>query len=192
QMCIRDSVGLIGFTDQVEVFVPPRSGRKHVLSVIQRVLTHESENRGTSPVAALEYLARLHKGHSVAVLVSDFVDDMDDDAGARTRFEHALKVAKRRHDIIPIRVEDPIELALPPVGLLAVEDLELLGAGGDLFVDLSRSNTERFSKQVAAERDAFEALMRKLSLPMVSIQCGEDWQSPLIAFFKHRGRRMRR
>lgn len=188
----NDRVGLIGFSDQVEVFVPPRSGRKHVLSVIQRVLTHESEHRGTSPVAALEYLARLHKGHSVAVLISDFVDDMDDDAATRTRFEHALKVAKRRHDIIPIRVEDPIELALPPVGLLAVEDLELLGAGGDLFVDLSRGNSERFAKQVATERGAFETLMKKLSLPMVSIQCGEDWQSPLIAFFKHRSRRMRR
>lgn len=188
----NDRVGLIGFSDQVEVFVPPRSGRKHVLSVIQRVLTHESEHRGTSPVAALEYLARLHKGHSVAVLISDFVDDTDDDAATRTRFEHALKVAKRRHDIIPIRVEDPIELALPPVGLLAVEDLELLGAGGDLFVDLSRGNSERFAKQVATERSAFETLMKKLSLPMVSIQCGEDWQSPLIAFFKHRSRRMRR
>ena len=188
----NDRVGLIGFSDQVEVFVPPRSGRKHVLSVIQRVLTHESEHRGTSPVAALEYLARLHKGHSVAVLISDFVDDTDDDAGTRTRFEHALKVAKRRHDIIPIRVEDPIELALPPVGLLSVEDLELLGGGGDLFVDLSRGNSERFAKQVATERGAFETLMKKLSLPMVSIQCGEDWQSPLIAFFKHRSRRMRR
>ena len=82
----NDRVGLVGFTDQVEVFVPPRSGRKHVLSVIQRVLTHEPEHRGTSPVAALEYLARLHKGHSVAVLISDFVDDTQHDPQAQARF----------------------------------------------------------------------------------------------------------
>jgi len=188
----NDRVGLVGFTDRVEVFVPPRSGRKHVLSVIQRVLTHEPEHRGTSPVAALEYLARLHKGHSVAVLISDFVDDTGEDPQAQTRFEHALKVAKRRHDIIPIRVEDPIELDLPAVGLLAVEDLEMLGITDDLFVDLSRGNTERFAKQVAAERESFDALMRKLSLPTVSIQCGQDWQTPLVAFFKRRARRNRR
>ena len=188
----NDRVGLIGFTDQVEVFVPPRSGRKHVLSVIQRVLTHEPEHRGTSCVAGLEYLARLHKGHTVSVLISDFVDDTTDDPEALGRFEHALKVARRRHDIIPIRVEDPIELELPPVGLLAVEDLELLGLGDDLFVDLSRGNTERFAKQVAAEREAFDSLMRKLSLPVVSIECGQDWQTPLVAFFKRRARRMRR
>lgn len=188
----NDRVGLIGFTDQVEVFVPPRSGRKHVLSVIQRVLTHEPQSRQTSAVVALEYLARLHKGHSVAVLISDFVDDSDVDAQARTRLEHALKVAKRRHDLIPIRVEDPIELSLPEVGLLAVEDLELLGLGDDLFVDLSRGNAKRFAAQVQAEREAFDTLMRKLSLPTVSIQCGEDWQSPLVGFFRRRSRRMRR
>ncbi len=188
----NDRVGLIGFTDQVEVFVPPRSGRKHVLSVIQRVLTHEPKSRQTSAVVALEYLARLHKGHSVAVLISDFVDESENDDHARTRLEHALKVAKRRHDLIPIRVEDPIELALPDVGLLAVEDLELLGLGDDLFVDLSRGNAKRFAAQVQSERNAFDALMRKLSLPTVSIQCGEDWQSPLVGFFRRRSRRMRR
>jgi uncharacterized protein (DUF58 family) len=79
----NDRVGLVGYTDRVEVFVPPRSGRKHVLSVIQRVLTHVPEHRGTSPTAALEYLARLHKGHSVAILISDFVDAVEADARAQ-------------------------------------------------------------------------------------------------------------
>lgn len=188
----NDRVGLIGFTDRVEVFVPPRSGRKHVLSVIQRVLSHEPSSRQTSAVVALEYLARLHKGHSVAVLISDFVDDSQEDTQQRNRLEHALKVAKRRHDVIPIRVEDPIELELPPVGLLAVEDLELLGLGSDVFVDLSPGAAKRFSEQVQAEREQFDALMRKLSLPTVSIRCGDDWQSPLVAFFRRRSRRMRR
>ena len=70
----NDRVGLIGFTDRVEVFVPPRSGRKHVLAVISRVLTHEPEHRGTRPAASLEYLSRLAVRHSVAILISDFVD----------------------------------------------------------------------------------------------------------------------
>jgi uncharacterized protein (DUF58 family) len=188
----NDRVGLIGFTDRVEVFVPPRSGRKHVLAVIQRVLTHRPEHRGTSAIAALQYLARLHKGHAVAVLVSDFVDVLGDPQGTGPdRLEHALKVAKRRHDLIPIRVEDPVELALPPLGLVTVEDLELLELGGDHVFDLSRGAVERYRNQVGRERLEFDRLMRKLSLPMVSIRCGDDWQKPLVAFFARRNRRMR-
>lgn len=191
----NDRVGLIGFTDRVEVFVPPRAGRKHVLAVIQRVLSHAPEHRGTDPSEALEYLVRLHKGHSVAVLISDFVDVAAEDStpgrGVQ-RFEHALKVARRRHDVIPIRVEDPVELELPALGLVAVEDLELLELGPDLVVDLSRRTSERYRRQVGEERLRFDRLMRKLSLPTVSIRCGEDWQKPLVAFFARRNRRLQR
>jgi uncharacterized protein (DUF58 family) len=195
----NDRVGLIGFTDRVEVFVPPRSGRKHVLAVVSRVLGHEPESRGTDPATALEYLVRLHKGHSVAVVISDFIDAVgpasrgsgDSRSEATSRFEHALKVAKRRHDIIPIRVEDPIELDLPPLGLVAVEDLELLGLGGDHVVDLGRGASRRYQREVGEERLRFDRLMNKLSLPSVSIRCGEDWQKPLVAFFARRNRGMR-
>jgi uncharacterized protein (DUF58 family) len=185
----NDRVGLVGFTDQVEVFVPPRSGRKHVLAVVQQILTHEPRSRGTSATIALEYLARLHKGHSVAVLISDFVDATIDENSQR--FEHALKVAKRRHDVIPIRVEDPVELELPPLGLVALEDLELLGANAHV-VDLTKRAAVRYREQVGRERLQFERLMRKLSLPMVSIRCGEDWRRPLVGFFARRNRGLRR
>jgi uncharacterized protein (DUF58 family) len=188
----NDRVGLLGFTDKVEVFVPPRSGRKHVLSVVQQVLTHEPQSRRTRPSAALESLARIAKGHTVAVLVSDFVDAVDEHGASwDPRFEHALKIARRRHEIIPIRVEDPIELALPPLGLVSVEDLELLELGDDTVVDLGAAAAKRYAAQVARERGAFERLMRKLSLATVDVRCGEDWQRPLVAYFTGRNRRMR-
>jgi len=195
----NDRVGLIGFTDRVEAFVPPRSGRKHVLAVVQRLLTHEPSRRGTKPSAALEYLAKVAKGHAVAVLISDFVDAVDPavaSAGAASeswdpRFEHALKVARRRHEVIPIRVEDPIELELPPLGLVAMEDLELLELGGDTVVDLGPGAAARYRKQVEREREAFERLMRTLSLATVNVRCGDDWQQPLVAYFARRNRRMR-
>jgi uncharacterized protein (DUF58 family) len=205
----NDRVGLIGFTDRVEVFVPPRSGRKHVLAVVSRVLGHEPEHRGTDPTAALEYLVRLQKGHSVAIVISDFIDAVAPDPGGRaasgsrgpigsgtssgagpSKFEHALKVARRRHDVIPIRVEDPIELELPPLGLVAVEDLELLGLGEGV-IDLGRGAAQRYRREVGEERLRFDRLMNKLSLPSVSIRCGEDWQKPLVAFFARRNRGMR-
>ena len=191
----NDRVGLIGFTDQVEVFVPPRSGRKHVLAVVQRVLTHEPIHRGTRASAGLEYLARLHKGHAVAILISDFVDALPleaaraDEAAA---FERALKLARRRHDVVAIRVEDPLELELPPLGIVALEDLELLGLGGDAFIDLTRGRADRYRKSVGEERLRLERLMNKLRLEMMSIRCGDNWQQPLVSFFARRARRMRR
>ncbi len=190
----NDRVGLIGFTDRVEVFVPPRSGRKHVLAVISQVLSHEPEHRGTNAAAALEYVARLSRGSSVAIVISDFVDVVGEGADPETarRFEHALKIARRRHDVIPIRVEDPIELQLPALGLVTVEDLEMLELGPDTTVDLSPSAVRRYAAQVHAERLAFDKLMRKLSLPTMSIRCGDDWRAPLVAFFARRNRRLRR
>ena len=198
----NDRVGLIGFTDEVEVFVPPRSGRKHVLAVVQQLLTHEARHRGTRPAAGLEYLARLARGHTVAILISDFVDVLPDEpaSGRAPRpasegaqaFEHALKVVRRRHDLIPIRVEDPVELELPALGLVAIEDLELLGLGGDHFIDMSPRRAARYRERVAAERERFCLLLRKLRLDGMSIRCGDNWQKPLVHFFARRARRMRR
>jgi uncharacterized protein (DUF58 family) len=190
----NDRVGLIGFTDRVEVFVPPRSGRKHVLAVISRVLSHEPQHRGTNVAAALEYVARLRKGQSVAILISDFVDAAGGggDPDTARRFEHALKIARRRHDLIPIRVEDPIELELPALGLVSVEDLEMLELGRDTLVDLGPKAIARYRAQVASERERFDKLMRKLSLSTMSIRCGDDWRRPLVAFFARRNRRLRR
>ena len=191
----NDRVGLIGFTDEVEVFVPPRSGRKHVLAVVQQLLTHETRRRGTRAASGLEYLARLARGHTVAILISDFVDVLPDEPARQDEahaFEHALKVVRRRHDLIPIRVEDPVELELPALGLVAFEDLELLGLGGEHFIDLSPRRAARYRKQVAAERERVDALLRKLRLDGMSIRCGDDWQKPLVHFFARRARRMRR
>jgi len=189
-----DRVGLIGFTDRVEVFVPPRSGRKHVLSVVQQVLTHVPQHRGTRPAAALEYLARLHRGHTVACLISDFVEAVEPGASAaeEAAFEHALKLARRRHDLIPIRVEDPLELTLPPLGLVELEDLEAIGVEGAATVDLAAGGAARYQQAVAHERARFDRLLRRLSIESFSVRAGEDWQAPLVAFFARRARRLGR
>jgi hypothetical protein len=94
--------------------------------------------------------------------------------------------------VIPIRVEDPIELELPPLGLVAVEDLELGEEGGDLFVALDRRSVGRYRDQVARERALLDALLRKLRLDSMSIRCGSDWQAPLVAFFRQRARKLKR
>lgn len=184
----NDRVGLIGFTDAVEVFVPPRSGRKHVLAVVQNILTHRPRSRETNLSVPLETMAQMGRRHAVVILISDFID-----AGLTdSRFERALKLVRRRNDVIPVRVEDPIEIALPNLGLLAVEDLELLGRGGIRLVDLGGRRAKRYREQVAREREAFDKLMNRLRLETMTIRCGENWEKPLVGFFERRARRMRR
>jgi uncharacterized protein (DUF58 family) len=204
----NDRVGLIGFTDTVEVFVPPRSGRKHVLAVIQTILTHQPRSRATDLSVGLETMARLGRRNAVVILISDFIGaglggDADGAGSARgTRFERALKLVRRQNDVIPVRVEDPIELALPELGLVAVEDLELLEGGGVRLIDLGgrwggrwfggKRRAKRYREQVAGEREAFDKLMNRLRLEAMSIRCGENWEKPLVGFFTRRARRMRR
>jgi uncharacterized protein (DUF58 family) len=189
----NDRVGLIGVTDKVEIVVPPRSGRKHVLSVIQKVLTHEPHSRNTRHEAGLEYLARLGTHGAVVIAISDFIAAVEPQAknAPISRFERALKLVRRRNDVIPVRVEDPIELELPALGLVAMEDLEALGLDEVGLWDLSPSRTRAYAQAVAAEREAFEALMRRLHLEVLSVRCGEPWEKPMVHFFERRARRLR-
>jgi uncharacterized protein (DUF58 family) len=189
----NDRVGLIGFSDRVEVFVPPRSGRKHVLAVVQQILTHQPSSRATDPAVALETMAQLGRRHAVTILISDFIDAVGEvRTNTKSRFERALELVRRRNDVIPVRVEDPLELELPALGLVAVEDLELLELDGITVIDLGGRRTKAYREQVARERAAFDALTRRLRLDTLSITCGQDWQQPLVRFFERRARRMRR
>jgi uncharacterized protein (DUF58 family) len=190
----NDRVGLIGFTDRVEVFVPPRAGRKHVLAVVQQILTHQPRSRRTDPAVGLETMAQLGRRHAVTILISDFIDAVGGSVenGKKPRFERALELVRRRNDVIPVRVEDPLELELPALGLVAIEDLELLELDGIDVIDLGGGRAKAYREQVAHERAAFDALTRRLRLDTLSITCGQDWQQPLIRFFERRARRMRR
>lgn len=186
----NDRVGLIGFTDEVEIFVPPRSGRKHVLAVISRILGHQPAHRGTRPEVALEYLARMGRSHAVVPLISDFIGVVP--SGATGRFERSLKLVRRRNDLIPIRVEDPIDRALPPLGLVAPEDLELLGVVPAQAYDLNARRARKYAAMAEEEATRFDALMARLRLETMSVACGASWQQPLVRFFERRARRMRR
>jgi uncharacterized protein (DUF58 family) len=190
----NDRVGLIGFTDAIEVFVPPRSGRKHVLAVVQQILTHRPRSRETNLAAGLETMARLGRRNAVVIMISDFIDAGlgSTDAERGSRFERALKLVRRRNDVIPVRVEDPLELELPNLGLVALEDLELLERGGVQLVDLGGGRARRYREQVARERAAFDKLMNRLRLEAMTIRCGGNWEKPLVGFFERRARRMRR
>jgi len=177
----NDRVGLIMFTDRVERFVPPKKGAKHVLRVVSEVLAFRPERRGTDIAAGLQFLSRVTKRQSVSFLISDFMT---------TGYEAALKVAHRRHDLVPIVLRDPLEKQLPDVGLAAFQDAE---TGEVVLFDTTR----RRARQLVAEKveDAWEEqrhLFRGLGIDFVELSTEGDYVRPLVMFFKHRAARMGR
>src|SRR3981081_309439 len=111
----NDKVGLILFTDRVELFIPPKKGRSHPLRLIREILFFEPAGRGTDPALALDYLNKIVTRRAVVFFISDF---------QAPDFSHTLAVSGRRHDFIAIQIQDEREQVLPNVGIITLEDAE--------------------------------------------------------------------
>ena len=174
----NDKVGLIIFSDQIEKFVPPRKGRRHVLRVLRELLYHRPEGRKTDIKGALEYLTHVQRKKAVTFLVSDFQDE---------GFERELAVAGRRHDLIAVRMGDVRERELPPVGLLELEDPE---TGERVLVNSSSPEFRReFGARVADQREALDRTLRRGKVDVIDVDTGRPYVKPLMRFFQERMRR---
>jgi uncharacterized protein (DUF58 family) len=171
----NDKVGLTLFTDGIERSFPPRKGPRHVLRLIRELLYCEPIGRGTCLRTALEHLNRTASRRTVVFLVSDFLD---------SGYDRALRIARRKHDIIPLVVSDQREFEMPNVGLIRLRDAE---SGKVVTLDTASRATRRAYQEStrarAAERDA---LFRKLRLDPIHIRTGEDFVEPLQKFFRRR------
>ncbi|MDX1383133.1 MAG: DUF58 domain-containing protein, partial [Thermoanaerobaculia bacterium] len=155
----NDRVGLIVFSDHVELFIPPKKGRGHVWRVIREILTHRPRREETSLDAALEYLGRVTRRRAVVFLISDFIDE---------GYAERLRVAARRHDVTAVPVLDPRELELPMVGLIELEDAE---SGEVLTVDTSdRRAVERYRQLVEQSLRRRESLFRSAGVGEIGIR----------------------
>lgn len=181
-----DRVGAVLFTDRVEKFVPPKKGKRHVLALVSEILSARPEGRGTDLPGALAYLGRVQRRKTVTFVLSDFLPPTG--AEADPGVEHALKVARRRHDVVPVAIGDPVERALPALGLTLVEDPET----GEAFpVDLrDRGVRRRYERLSAARAEGRRRLFQRLDLDAVELRCGDDYLKPLLAFFRARAKRM--
>ncbi|MBO5949619.1 MAG: DUF58 domain-containing protein [Fibrobacteraceae bacterium] len=179
----NDKVGLLIFTDQVELFIPPAKGRKHVLRLVREILYFKPEHHGTNLQAALEYAGKILSRRSVVVVMSDFLD---------SGFDNAFKVLRKRHDVLAVAVNDVRETELPPVGLVELEDPE---TGETLLVDTGDPYfRESFMRE--AKRNAREVAERfaRMSVDFVRILVKENFQdtaAPLIEHFRRRAREAR-
>jgi uncharacterized protein (DUF58 family) len=177
----NDRVGLIIFTDQVERFVPPKKGKKHVLRVISEILSYQPKSRGTDLAVGLDFMGHVAHHRSVAFLVSDFLSPQEG-------YEHALRIASRKHDLIPVVVSDPLEKDLPKVGLVDLYDPET----GELVVfDSSGPEARAFAESARAQETKREALFRRLSIDPIEVSADRPYLPDLTTFFEARARRLR-
>lgn len=175
----NDRVGLLIFTDEVELFVRPQKGRKHVLRVIREILCHEPTRRGTNIARALDYLNQVVKRRAVVFVISDFMDE---------DYETALRMTRRKHDTIAVAIDDPRELTLPDVGVIAVQDSETGETG---IVDTHRAALRRdYAEDARIRLETRRALMERLRVDLITLEVEEDYVRALHRFFRMRERRM--
>lgn len=171
----NDKVGLILFTDQVELFIPPKKGRSHILRIIRELIDYQVKGRGTNLAVALEYFHQVLKKRSICFVIGDFFT---------TGYENALRIASRRHDVIGIRVMDIRDESLPDIGLVEVLDPETgqtawLDTGSEL---VRQSYAERFRNYSTLFKQAFA----KAGADNIDILAHESYVQALLKFFQKR------
>ncbi|MBV7339657.1 DUF58 domain-containing protein [Chloroflexi bacterium TSY] len=179
----HDKAGLLIFTDQVELFIPPRKGRKHVLRIVRELLAFESQSRGTDLRLAFDTVNRILKRRSIVFFVSDFIADPES-------YQRALSVTNRRHDVVAIELQDPLERQIANVGLLALEDAE---SGELIWIDTGHGGWRReFQQRVDSDEQVKQQLFRRANVDHMVITTGADYTGPLTSFFQRRAQRLAR
>ncbi len=174
----NDKVGLVMFSDEIEMAVRPKKGTRHVLRVIREILSFKPRGHGTDIAGALEHLNHVTKRRCVTFVISDFLDP-------RSRL--ALKTANRRHDIIAVVLDDPREFELPDVGMIALEDAE---NGDTMLVDTSSSAVRRkFAADSAAARQERDRMLRSIDVDAIVLRTDQSYTEALMRFFRMRERR---
>lgn len=178
----NDKVGLLIFTDQIELFIPPRKGRHHVLRLIRELLAFEPQCQGTDIAIALETANQILKRRSIIFLVSDFLADP-------SSYQKALALSNRRHDLIAVDLQDPLETNIQPVGLIALEDPE---SGAIVWADTASGIwREAFTRRIHQLESNKIRAFREARVDRIGIATNEDYTAPLTAFFRQRARRLR-
>lgn len=176
-----DKVGLLMFSDRIELFVPPRSGRRHTLRLIREMLAFEPQSKGTDIDLALRETLQVLKKKSVVFLLSDLITDRP--------FENSLKILNRKHDCVALQIFDPIEHRWPSGLPVVVEDAE---TGELLTFPGGGRSLARLDAELEAERRERRELCRRSRVDLVEIESGKDVLPPVIDFFARRRNRQGR
>lgn len=174
----NDKVGLLIFTDQIELYIPPKKGTRHMLRLIRELLYFKMPRRKTDIPQALDYLAKVIRKKATVFLVSDFIE---------TDFKKSLSLLNKRHDVIAVSVRDRAEIALPGAGLIEFADAE---TGEIILVDTSSRGFRNQYSNTSAERfDGLKDFLRSVSVDCISISTDKPYIQDLVRFFHMRRRR---
>jgi uncharacterized protein (DUF58 family) len=175
----NDKVGLLLFTDRVELFIPPKKGRSHTLRLIREILFFEPEGRGTEPALALDYLNNIVTRRAVVFFISDF---------QAPDFARALAITARRHDFIAVHIHDEREQSFPNVGIITLEDAE---TGEQIEINTTdRATRARFAESVDREQTELSRTLRRNRIDTIALRTGDNYLPALRSFFKQRERRL--
>ena len=178
----NDKVGALLYTDEVEHYIPPKKGRRHILRVIRDILFFKPNGRGTSHKTALEYLNRVQRRKTVVFMISDFLD-----LAADTLLFDKLALTNQHHDLISIALSDPRESALPEVGLITLEDAE---TGEMVEIDTGNKSIRKRYASLAQERQQnFSNQMRKKGLDWIPACTDQPYLPALRNLFARRASR---
>lgn len=171
----NDKVGVIFFSSIIEKFIPPKKGTTHILRIIRELIDFKPAEQGTDIAGALKYMRNVIKKKSVAFLISDMHDK---------GFDDALSIVAKKHDLVGIRVYDPLESEIPAVGLIKIRDAE---SGKMIWADTSSKSFRENLKNWKMNHENFlKNAFTKASVDLTSISTDQDYVPPLIALFKRR------
>jgi uncharacterized protein (DUF58 family) len=171
----NDKIGLLLFSDQIELFIPPKKGKSHVLRIIRELIEFEPKSKKTDLSQALKYLSGVLKKKAIVFVISDFMT---------TAYEHTLKIASKRHDVTGIRVFDQREESIPNIGIVNLLDAE---TGETLVVDTnSKSVRQNYEKYYLENVSYFRDIFSKCGAGTISSRVDESYVTKLLGYFKAR------
>ncbi len=171
----NDKIGVIFFSDKIEKFIPPKKGKSHILRIIRELLNFEPQNKGTDITLALKFLTNAIKKKSIAFVISDFING---------RFEDAVKIANKKHDVVALRIYDKTETAFPSIGLIKLKDNE---SGQVKWVNTSSKEFQQsFKVQQVKHEGYLKDTFSRAGVDYAKISTHEGYIKPLMNLFKRR------
>ncbi len=172
----NDKVGLLLFSDEIELFIPPKKGKSHVLRIIRELIEFHPKSKKTNITQALRYLSNVMKKKAIVFILSDFMDE---------DYDNALKIVGRKHDVTGIRVFDKYEEEIPKLGMVPMLDAE---TGNTILVN-TNSNRVRTSYKAHYLKtvDYFENTFRRSGSGTINTRIDESYVKKLLGYFKRRG-----
>ena len=172
----NDKVGLLLFSDQVELFIPPKKGKSHVLRIIRELIEFQPKSKQTNIGEALKFLSNIMKKKAIVFMLSDFMDDS---------YEQTLKILGNKHDVTGIRIYDKHDEEIPNLGMVPMLDAE---SGNTHLVNTSSKSVRKQYKANALQlADYFNNTFRKSGAGTINIRVDESYVKKLLGYFKRKG-----